>query len=296
METHAYKRVIGHEIGVDIHGATSERPLPAVVFIHGGGLVMGSRRQLLPIHVSKLNEAGFHVVSIDYRLAPESKLPEIIEDIKDAWTWLLQHGSAAGIDCDRMSVMGHSAGAYLALMSGFVVTPRPAAVVSIAGYGRLSAEEFSKPSQHYVSSYALAEEESARRFFTTRSRTHRLGERPVRLDATLHRSRTVLSVLAPKRHLAARDQRREIRRPRMAAGIRTSIQHLVGVSAHHAPPRRTRHRCVLRTVAASARLASHGVPNELLSDENWGHVFVYDFDKSVEEAFDRTVLFLQKYT
>ena len=43
-------------------------------------------------------------------------------------------------------------------------------------------------------------------------------------------------------------------------------------------------------------LASHGVPNELLSDENWGHVFVYDFDKSVEEAFDRTVLFLQKYT
>ncbi len=104
METYAYKRIDGHEIGIDFHGAISDRPLPAVVFIHGGGLVMGSRRQLLPIHVRKLNEAGFHVVSIDYRLAPESKLPEIVEDIKDAWAWLLQHGAEAGIDCDRISV------------------------------------------------------------------------------------------------------------------------------------------------------------------------------------------------
>ena len=40
METHVHKRIDVHGIGMDVHGGVGERPLPAVVFIHGGGLVV----------------------------------------------------------------------------------------------------------------------------------------------------------------------------------------------------------------------------------------------------------------
>ena len=75
---------------------------------------------------------GFVIVSIDYRLAPETKLPAIIEDVQDAWRWLRQEGPKRfGIDPERMAAAGGSAGGYLTLMTGFCLKPRPRALVSL---------------------------------------------------------------------------------------------------------------------------------------------------------------------
>jgi acetyl esterase/lipase len=80
METRSFKTVDGHEIEADVHpGGAGERQ-PAVLFIHGGGLIMGSRKAILLNQVATFGEAGFRFVSIDYRLAPEMKLPEIVTD------------------------------------------------------------------------------------------------------------------------------------------------------------------------------------------------------------------------
>ncbi|MDY0393305.1 alpha/beta hydrolase [Virgibacillus halophilus] len=87
------------------------------------------------------NAAGFHVFSIEYRLAPESKLPSIIADIADVLKWLHSDKSnEIGHNRDKIAVMGSSAGGYLALMAG-TFTVKPAAIISFLRiwgyYGRM---------------------------------------------------------------------------------------------------------------------------------------------------------------
>ncbi len=116
METHIFKTVDCNEIVADIYPTTG-RENPAVLFIHGGGLIMGSRKAILPSQIETFNDSVFSVVSIDYRLAPETKLPAIVSDIEAAWSWLRDKASSFGIDSSRIAIVGHSAGGYLALMA-----------------------------------------------------------------------------------------------------------------------------------------------------------------------------------
>jgi len=90
---------------------------------------------------------GYAVVSIDYRLAPETPLPKIIEDVEDAFRWLRQEGREKWrVDASRIAVMGGSAGGYLTLVTGYRVMPRPAVLVSFWGYGDLVGDWYSQPS------------------------------------------------------------------------------------------------------------------------------------------------------
>lgn len=140
VKTYTYKTVVGHEIKADVHRPPHKKILPAVIFMHGGACIWGSRvnRPPRPLR-DKLLEAGYVVVSIDYRLAPETKLDEIIKDVEDAYTWVREKGPLLfSIDPDRIAVMGGSAGGYLTLMAGWRVTPPPWTLVAISGYGDLA--------------------------------------------------------------------------------------------------------------------------------------------------------------
>src|SRR4030042_804719 len=76
------------------------------------------------------------VIALDFRLIPETKLPDIIEDVKDAFQWIRKNASQyAPVNLNKIAVIGHSGGAYLALLSGYLITPRPCAIVSFYGYG-----------------------------------------------------------------------------------------------------------------------------------------------------------------
>ena len=94
-------------------------------------------------------EAGYALVSIDYRLAPETKLPAIIEDLQDAIVWVRAEGPRRfNGDTSKLVVMGSSAGGYLTLTAGFRASPRPTALVSFWGYGDLIGDWYSQPSPH----------------------------------------------------------------------------------------------------------------------------------------------------
>ena len=86
--TYTYKTAGDCEIKADVHGADGKTGKPVLVWVHGGALIMGHRRGAPAEFVTPLVDAGFTVVSIDYRLAPETKLPAIIEDLKDACGWV----------------------------------------------------------------------------------------------------------------------------------------------------------------------------------------------------------------
>jgi acetyl esterase/lipase len=88
--------------------------LPCVLHIHGGGYVAGSTVALEPIHRSLASAADCCVVSVEYRLAPETRFPAAIEDCYAALSWLYAHATQLGLDSGRIGVMGESAGGGLA--------------------------------------------------------------------------------------------------------------------------------------------------------------------------------------
>jgi acetyl esterase/lipase len=159
--TYTYKTTDGLHVRADVYRKPDGIVKPAILWIHGGALIMGNRRWLNPVQAEKYLEAGFTVVSIDYRLAPQVKLPQIIEDLEDAYRWVRSNGPELfQVDPDRIAVVGHSAGGYLALMSGFVLKPRPKAIVSFYGYGDIRGEWYSRPDPFYSREPAVSKEEA----------------------------------------------------------------------------------------------------------------------------------------
>ncbi len=155
--THIYKEATGCEILLDIHPAqTGSGPSPAILHIHGGALIMGQRAQN-PQDMARYTERGYTVFAIDYRLAPESKLPAIISDVQDALTWIRLRGPEfSDIDATRVAAVGHSAGGYLALQSGTFPDP-PDAVVSFYGYGDIVGPWYSEPDPFYCTQEIISE-------------------------------------------------------------------------------------------------------------------------------------------
>ena len=107
---------VGHgPLRVRLYDPGVAQPAPCLVYVHGGGWVIGS----LDSHdgvCRRLARAGeFMVASIDYRLAPEHKFPAGLEDCLAAVRWLAAEGGSWGIDPARLAIGGDSAGANLAL-------------------------------------------------------------------------------------------------------------------------------------------------------------------------------------
>jgi acetyl esterase len=106
----------GGEIPVRIYTpvAASGSPLPALVYFHGGGWVIGSINSHDSLCRSLANDAGCKVISVDYRLAPENVFPAAADDCFAATQWVEKNASEIGIDPNRIAVGGDSAGGNLA--------------------------------------------------------------------------------------------------------------------------------------------------------------------------------------
>ncbi len=87
---------------------------PLLVFYHGGGWAIGDLDTHDPLCRLTCRDAGVHVLSIDYRLAPEHPAPAAVEDAYAAFTWACQHAEQLGATPGRVAVGGDSAGGNLA--------------------------------------------------------------------------------------------------------------------------------------------------------------------------------------
>jgi acetyl esterase/lipase len=159
--TYTYKTAGTVEVQADVHRASDAVVRPVVVWLHGGALIMGSRTHVPQNLLDLCDEEGFALVSFDYRLAPEVKLPVIIEDVEDAFRWLREKGpKLLHIDPERVVVTGGSAGGYLTLMTGFRIKPRPKALVAYWGYGDVDGPWYTTPSQHYRKGKLISKEDA----------------------------------------------------------------------------------------------------------------------------------------
>lgn len=147
--TVAYREVDGHRVLADVYRPAGEDVRPVIVWIHGGALIMGHREGIHRSVRQLAEQKGYALVSIDYRLAPETKLPELISDVESAFKWIGgEGGERFHLDADRIAVCGGSAGGYLTLVTGFRASPKPKALVALYGYGSLTSEWYAAPSPH----------------------------------------------------------------------------------------------------------------------------------------------------
>ena len=89
-------------------------PVPALYFIHGGGMVLGDFRCGIDEKIEWADELGTALVSVDYRLAPENRHPAPIDDCYAGLSWLAASAQAIGVDPNRIVIVGESAGGGLA--------------------------------------------------------------------------------------------------------------------------------------------------------------------------------------
>lgn len=92
-------------------------PLPVLVYLHGGGWVVGSAETHDPFCRLLCEASGVMIFSVNYRLAPESPFPAALEDTLTAYRWVLEHAADFGGDGRRVLLGGDSAGANLAAVA-----------------------------------------------------------------------------------------------------------------------------------------------------------------------------------
>lgn len=100
------------------------RPVPAIVFAHGGGWCLGSLDAYDTPCRSLAKATGCVVFSVDYRLAPEHPFPVPLDDVYASLCWVTDHGARLAVDTERLVVAGDSAGGNLAAAAALMARDR----------------------------------------------------------------------------------------------------------------------------------------------------------------------------
>lgn len=108
----------GNDLLLDLYlpPAPVRRPVPVIVFLHGGGW-SGGTRITGPDFKRYFAQDGFAMASIDYRLTPSISFPANVEDVRDAVRWLKANATTHALDPDRICLWGTSAGGHLAAVA-----------------------------------------------------------------------------------------------------------------------------------------------------------------------------------
>lgn len=116
-----------------------------IFYFHGGALIFGTKEDLPQYHIDKITGEGYNIYSFDYPLAPETKLPEIVDIVIQ-----LINIYAKKTELPYF-LWGRSAGAYLTLLAplrGLDIKPK--GIISYYGYGLLALDWYKQPNKHYL--------------------------------------------------------------------------------------------------------------------------------------------------
>jgi acetyl esterase len=129
-------QVDGASITTRVYRPPGDGPLPCVVYLHGGGWVLGRLADYDAMLDAMALRSGCVIASVDYRMAPESPFPVPVEDCYAVFAWLAAQAADAGIDPARMAVAGDSSGGNLAAAVALMARDRggPAIALQVLVY------------------------------------------------------------------------------------------------------------------------------------------------------------------
>jgi acetyl esterase len=99
------------------NGTPPGPPLPALIYLHGGGWTLGGLETYEPLCRQLTNATGRVVIWVEYRLAPEHPFPAALEDTWNALDWIAANAGWIGIDKDQIAIAGDSSGGNLAAVT-----------------------------------------------------------------------------------------------------------------------------------------------------------------------------------
>ncbi len=114
-----YVTVQNYQAKLDIYRPVSKAAVPAVIYIHGGGWVNGTKEDVA-MNALPFMAMGFAVINVDYRLAKISPAPAAVEDCLCVLHWVGRHAKEYNLDPDKVIVAGASAGGHLALTTAMI--------------------------------------------------------------------------------------------------------------------------------------------------------------------------------
>jgi len=293
-QTVTFKAVDGCELKTDVYFRGEKTHRPALMWIHGGALVQGTRKYFgwgpMQRGYRDLLDSGFVIVSVDYRLAPEVKLPVILEDIRDAYRWLgAEGGKRFAVDPDRITVGGDSAGGFLTLLAGIAVTPRPCALVSYYGYGDIDGPWLSEPDKYYREQRPLVSREDAMAV---------VGQGVI-TEALMHQNRGRFYVYCRQQgiwpnEISGHDPHKEPRwfdqycPVRNVTGAYPPTLLVHGTADTDVPPGESK--------AMAAKLAESGVKHEFIAVPGAGHGLSDASPEEKDRAAERAAKWIQLYS
>lgn len=150
-----YKNINGKSLQLDLYRPKNlVKPVPLLVFIHGGGWKSGERADY-KVYLIAFAKKGYITATVSYRLLGDSIYPACAEDISDAVQWFFRNGETYGYNPDKIVLIGGSAGGHLSLLAGYgwhkpralndsatipVLTHRIKAIVDFYGPADLTTE------------------------------------------------------------------------------------------------------------------------------------------------------------
>ena len=114
-----YQTSSGMELRLDVYRPTgTTEPLPTVLFFHGGGYRLASKKENSVLSILPYVQMGWNAINVEYRPSNVALAPAAIEDARCAVRWAIQNAKEYNVDVNRIVVTGQSAGSQLALMTG----------------------------------------------------------------------------------------------------------------------------------------------------------------------------------
>ena len=118
-----YGNAGGHSLQLDLYRpAKITKPVPALLFIHGGAWKSG-KRQDYHFYTAAYAKKGYVVATASYRLVGQAPFPAAVQDCKCAVRWLRANAKKYNIDPAQIAVIGGSAGGHLSMMLGYSDDP-----------------------------------------------------------------------------------------------------------------------------------------------------------------------------
>jgi len=130
----------------------------ALVYLHGGGYVVGSLDSHDAICQGLAERADCQVFSIDYRLAPDSRFPAAVEDAEDAWCAIFDQAQQWGIDVRRMAVAGDSVGGSLATVLANTLADERTPCLQVLVYPVADASRWHPSVQRFAQGFLLEQQ------------------------------------------------------------------------------------------------------------------------------------------